>query len=387
MWLCKHSTANWSWNVNPTKQQTQTLLCKEDSWTEGRAKSCSRERSKVMKINSPLVWTRLCCSLCGTSAHFLRVSSANASLLLYFSSCFISMPQRDCDLHYVWGATISHSCSLLSDRFQSASFFDLLLPVVLGMAELHHTVCVATVWNSSSSGAWERWPQGLAVGVQNSLESGDEIKGSSGWKTKWLSFLSLAGCGQVGGLWESQDDGCDGDPSDFWPLREWWVGRGQHLSNCSTILRLVKIAHKTSCVSDSSVHTHNDKWERYTTAKSLLGDCVVEWVSGLIRPRSARGHWDRGQGRGNPLHPSHIFLHFLSQQLHIPHSLEKWQFLISVFSFDGEFVWRNIFEEQVVVDTNTKKKCNKSTSLNFIVQWCWKIDTSLSSCILRFFHY
>ncbi len=100
------------------------------------------------------------------------------------------MPQWNCDnLHYVWATAISHSCSLCSNRLQSALLFDLLLPAVLGIAAFHCIICVATVYNSSSSGAWERWPQGLAVGSKIVRSQGKRLKGLSGWKTKWLGWL------------------------------------------------------------------------------------------------------------------------------------------------------------------------------------------------------
>ncbi len=166
-YLQKHSTAKcWIWQkTKPRFYFVKRIVKQRDEQREMEANRCCRKGPEVMKINIPLVWTSLCCSLCGTLVHFLRVSSANVSLFLYFSSCFILMPQWDCDnLHYVWGAAISHSCSLLSNRLQSAPRFDLLLPVVLGIVAFHYSVCAATIWNSGSTGAWERWPQGLSVG-------------------------------------------------------------------------------------------------------------------------------------------------------------------------------------------------------------------------------
>lgn len=124
--------------------------------------------------------------------------------------CFILMPQWNCDnLHCVWGATVSHSCSLLSNHFHSDPQFDLLLPAVLGIAEFHRNVCVATVWNLSSL-----------------------VHGCSVQKAQLWAFQSMAGCGHVDALrivsgWRL----CVGDLSDFWSLGEWRLGAT--FSNCS----------------------------------------------------------------------------------------------------------------------------------------------------------
>lgn len=66
-----------------------------DKQSEMNPNRCSRKRSNVVKINILLVYTSLCCSLCGT--YFLRVPSANVSLLLELFSAFIVTPQWNCD--------------------------------------------------------------------------------------------------------------------------------------------------------------------------------------------------------------------------------------------------------------------------------------------------
>lgn len=102
----KHAAKS-SWDQTLALIQTQPLCVAEWSDRQGEmeASRCSRKGSKVMKINRAVVWMSFCCSLCGTPAQFLRVSSANVSLLLEVSSCFILMPQWNCDdLHYVRGS-------------------------------------------------------------------------------------------------------------------------------------------------------------------------------------------------------------------------------------------------------------------------------------------
>lgn len=108
----KRSTAKCWQKTEPKLYFVKRIVEQRDKQREMEADGCSRKGSEVMKINIPLVWTSLCCSPCGTLVHFLRVSSANVSLLLYFSSCFILMPQWDCDITYV--GPLSHTAVLSS---------------------------------------------------------------------------------------------------------------------------------------------------------------------------------------------------------------------------------------------------------------------------------
>lgn len=99
---------HFSWNVNlgevPSKNYiVDVVVPLREIQRDMEASRCSRQGWKVMKINITLVWTGLC-SLWGTFVFLLRVPSANASLPLSISSCFILTPQWNCDnLHYVRG--------------------------------------------------------------------------------------------------------------------------------------------------------------------------------------------------------------------------------------------------------------------------------------------
>lgn len=122
-----------------------------------------RKRWKVRKINIPLVWNSLCCSLCKALAYFLRVSSANVSLLLCLPFSFVLMPQ--------WNRLHMRGRYLRTAVLSSATAFNQLLALIyyflLSLGFLDFTprcLCNYSLKTPATLGAWERWPQGLAVG-------------------------------------------------------------------------------------------------------------------------------------------------------------------------------------------------------------------------------
>lgn len=158
------------------------------------ANRCGRKGSKVKKINIPLLWTSL------------RDSPFPQGVV---SSCFVAPLLFPLLYFYVARMRGQYLAQLFSPQhcFQSAHVFDLLLPVVFGITEFHYTLCGAKMWNFSSFGAWERWPQGLTVGSKIVWSQGMSWKDRDG-KQNDSYFLSSAACLQVGCLWERTISGC-----------------------------------------------------------------------------------------------------------------------------------------------------------------------------------
>lgn len=141
------------------------------------------------------------------SAGYRSISPESCYLMLhYFCMIFADLFLCHWGSHYKWETTISHSCSFLGRHCRPSSHFDLLLPVVL--VEFLDTQYVQQKFETVASlrlGTAALTTR-QSCGVQNSLESGNEMKGRDGTENKTTSSSVWAGGGHVAGLQE--DESC-----------------------------------------------------------------------------------------------------------------------------------------------------------------------------------